>query len=165
MKSQLNLFSEMPPPADKPLKFAPAHRPIWTENKAKLIERYLFYFVLITKHGAYIDGFAGPQYSRRKDAWAAKMVLESKPPFLRDFWLCELNPESIQALQELKDAQPPIRNRTIEIVPGDFNANVAGLLKTSAIGDSVATFCLLDQRTFECEWQTLVTLSQHRSEY
>ena len=34
---------------------------IWTENKAKLIERYLYYFVLITKHGTYIDGFAGPQ--------------------------------------------------------------------------------------------------------
>jgi hypothetical protein len=60
VKGQLNLFDGLPPPADKPLKFKPAERAIWTENKAKLIERYLFYFVLITKHGAYIDGFAGP---------------------------------------------------------------------------------------------------------
>jgi hypothetical protein len=79
MKGQLNLFSEMPPPAEKPLKFAPAHRPIWTENKAKLIERYLFYFVLITKHGAYIDGFAAPQDSTNPDAWSAKLVLGSVP--------------------------------------------------------------------------------------
>lgn len=165
MKGQLNLFDDLPPPANKPLKFKPAERAIWTENKAKLIERYLFYFVLITKHGAYIDGFAGPQYSRRKDAWAAKMVLESKPPFLRNFWLCELNPKSIEMLKALRDAQPPIKNRSIKVVEGDFNANVADLLKTSGIDDSVATFCLLDQRTFECEWNTLVTLSKHRSDY
>jgi three-Cys-motif partner protein len=165
VKGQLNLFSELPPAADKPIKFAPAQRAIWTENKAKLIERYLFYFVLITKHGAYIDGFSGPQYSKRKDAWAAKMVLESKPPFLRNFWLCEQNEKSLDALEQLKAAQPSIRNRTIKIVPGDFNANVAGLLATSGIADKTATFCLLDQRTFECEWQTLVTLSKHRSDY
>src|ERR1700730_4253148 len=83
MKGQLNLFSEMPPPAEKPLKFAPAHRPIWTENKAKLIERYLFYFVLITKHGAYIDGFAAPQDSTNPDAWSAKLVLALQLRFLK----------------------------------------------------------------------------------
>jgi hypothetical protein len=51
MKGQLNLFADLPPPStDKPMLFKPAQRPIWTENKAKLIERYLFYFVLVTKH-------------------------------------------------------------------------------------------------------------------
>ena len=68
-------------------------------------------------------------------------------------------------LQALKDAQPKIRNRTIEIVPGDFNANVAGILARSGIDDKTATFCLLDQHTFECEWRTLVTLSKHRADY
>jgi three-Cys-motif partner protein len=106
-----------------------------------------------------------PQYSRRKDAWAAKMVLESKPPLLRNFWLCDLEPKSVEILRVLKDAQPSIKSRTVEIVPGNFNANVADLLRTSGIDDSVATFCLLDQRTFECEWQTLVTLSKHRTGY
>ena len=165
VKGQLKLFDDLPPPADKPIRFAPAQRAIWTENKAKLIERYLFYFVLITKHGAYIDGFAGPQYSRRKDAWAAKMVLESKPPFLRNFWLCELDQKSLDALEKLKSAQPKIRHRTIEVVPGDFNANVQNLLSSSGIDDRTATFCLLDQRTFECDWQTLVALSKHRADY
>jgi three-Cys-motif partner protein len=165
MKDQLNLFTELPPPADKPIQFKPAERPIWTENKAKLIERYLFYFVLITKHGAYIDGFAGPQYYGKEDAWAAKQVLESKPAFLRNFWLCEIDPKGIAKLEALKAAQPKIRNRTIEIVPGDFNANISGLLASSNIDDKTATFCLLDQRAFECEWQTLVTLSRHRADY
>jgi three-Cys-motif partner protein len=165
MPEQFNLFNDLPPPAERQMKFAPAQRPIWTENKARLIERYLFYFVLITKHGAYIDGFAGPQYRDKGEAWAARLVLESKPPFLRKFWLCELNPKSVEALNALVAEQPKIRGRSIEVVPGDFNRNVAALLSSSGIGDSVATFCLLDQRTFECEWQTLVTLSQHRHDY
>jgi three-Cys-motif partner protein len=165
MKGQLNLFADLPPPVDKPIQFKPAERPIWTENKAKLIERYLFYFVLITKHGAYIDGFAGPQYDGKEDAWAAKLVLESKPAFLRNFWLCDIDPKGIAKLEALKASQPKIRNRTIEIVPGDFNAKVSGLLAASKIDDNTATFCLLDQRAFECEWQTLVKLSQHRADY
>jgi three-Cys-motif partner protein len=132
---------------------------------AKLIERYLYYFVLVTKHGAYIDGFAGPQYEGKDDAWAAKLVLESKPAFLRNFCLCEITKKGIVQLEALKAAQPKIKGRTIEIVPGDFNRNVTGLLASSGIADKTATFCLLDQRTFECEWQTLVTLSQHRSDY
>jgi three-Cys-motif partner protein len=165
MRGQLNLFADLPPPADKPIQFKPAERPIWTENKAKLIERYLFYFVLITKHGAYIDGFAGPQYDGKDDAWAAKLVLESKPAFLRNFWLCEIDPKGITKLEALKAAQPKVKNRTIEIVPGDFNAKVSGLLAASNIDDNTATFCLLDQRAFECEWQTLVTLSRHRADY
>jgi three-Cys-motif partner protein len=165
MKGQLNLFADLPPASDKPMLFRPAQRPIWTENKAKLIERYLYYFVLVTKHGAYIDGFAGPQYEGKDDAWAAKLVLESKPAFLRNFWLCEIRKKEIAQLEALEAAQPKIKGRTIQIVPGDFNRNVAGLLASSGIADKTATFCLLDQRTFECEWQTLVTLSRHRSDY
>jgi three-Cys-motif partner protein len=165
MKDQLNLFAELPRPTDKPLKFKPAERPIWTENKARLIERYLFYFVLVTKHGAYIDGFAGPQYDGKDDAWAAKLVLESRPALLRNFWLCEADDKKVAKLKALEDALPKIRNRTIEIVPGDFNANVAGILARSGIDDKTATFCLLDQHTFECEWRTLVTLSKHRADY
>src|SRR4051812_42826127 len=161
MNKQGVLFGDLPP-TDRPLRFRSPDRPIWTENKAKLIERYLFYFVLITKHGAYIDGFAAPQNSANLDAWSAKLVLESKPALLRQFWLCELDPERVKRLHELKADQPVNKRRTIEVVPGDFNANVAGLLKTSKIDEAIATFCLLDQRTFECEWQTLVTLSRHK---
>jgi hypothetical protein len=95
-----NLFDNLPLPGKKPLRFKPARHPIWTENKAKLIERYLYYFVLITKHGVYIDGFAGPQ-SDKPDSWAAKLVLESKQTFLRRFLLCELSPIGVEKLKEL----------------------------------------------------------------
>src|ERR1700674_493252 len=119
MKGQLNLFANLPPAAEKPLKFKPAERPIWTENKAKLIERYLFYFVLITKHGAYIDGFAAPQDATNSGAWAAKLVLESKPALLREFWLCELDPERVKLLEGLKADQPANNRRKIHVVSGD----------------------------------------------
>lgn len=61
--------------------------PIWTENKAKLIERYLYYFVLVTKHGTYIDGFAGPQEPDKPEMWAAKLVMESRPRWFHNFYL------------------------------------------------------------------------------
>ncbi len=34
---------------------------VWTENKAKLIARYLRSFTYVTKHGTYLDAFAGAQ--------------------------------------------------------------------------------------------------------
>lgn len=127
-----------------------------------MIERYLYYFVMITKHGAYIDGFAGPQYPDKVHAWAAKLVLESRPPFLRKFWLCEQSEEKLPALHELA-AVSKQKNRTIKVVPGDFNVHVAEILASGAITDRMATFCLLDQHTFECEWRTLRALAAHKS--
>jgi hypothetical protein len=60
----------------KPLRF-----PLWTQNKARLIQEYLRLFEFITRHGTYIDGFAGPQASADADMWAAKLVLKTEPNF------------------------------------------------------------------------------------
>lgn len=54
-------------------------QPVWSENKADLIARYLRFFVYITHHGTYLDAFAGPQTDRSEQAWTAQMVLESEP--------------------------------------------------------------------------------------
>jgi len=159
---QGNLFADLPPPTGKPIKFTPAVRPLWTENKAKLIERYLFYFVLVTKHGAYIDGFAGPQNLKNQNSWAAKLVLESKPALLREFWLCELTDKGVLALENMKASLPKLRGRSIEVVPGDFNATVHEVLRKCKITDKTASFCLLDQRTFECHWRTVETLAKFK---
>jgi hypothetical protein len=104
--SQWELFSDLPPPSGKPLKFKPQQRPLWTENKAKFIERYLFYFVLVTKHGCYIDGFSAPQDADNPQSWACKLVLESKPQLLREFWLCDLSSKGCAALREMVKAVP-----------------------------------------------------------
>src|SRR5918999_436676 len=84
--------------------------PVWTENKAKLIERYLYYFVLVTKHGTYIDGFAGPQEVDRPDMWSAKLVQQER------------------------------------------------------FSKKEAAFCLLDQRTFQCRWDTVEDLARYKTE-
>ena len=59
-----------------------------------MIATYLRLFVYVTRHGAYIDGFAGPQQPSMLDLWTAKLVLESqpKPPKrrLNQLFLCEL---------------------------------------------------------------------------
>lgn len=144
------------------------HR-IWTDNKARLVERYLNYFLYITRHGTYIDGFAGPQYPDQPDSWAARAVVELRPRWLRHFYLCERDPDGVAQLEAMVAAQPP-RDvdkkepvRSIEILPGDFNRRVGDVLNSGVIGPKEATFCLLDQRTFECEWQTVVRLAEHKT--
>jgi three-Cys-motif partner protein len=155
-------------PTKTKLKLKNLKRPIWTENKAKLIQRYLYYFVLVTKHGAYIDAFAGPQRIHRPDAWAAKLVLEGQPKtfYLRHYYLIELDRKKIPLLETLKQehalASPKSRIQ-IDIREGDCNSIIPELLVTRPISDREATFCLLDQRTFECHWATLQTLAGYKT--
>ncbi len=160
---QAELPLELPEgPAPEP-EIPPLREPIWTENKAKLIERYLFYFVLITKHGTYIDGFAGPQELDKPHMWAAKLVLETEPRWFRNFYFFDNDQRQIEYLKKLKDSQPPDAKRKIDVIEGDFNAQVVSLLDTRSIKESEACFCLLDQRTFECQWSTLVRLARYKS--
>src|SRR5260370_2260393 len=136
--------------------------PIWTENKAHFIRDYLRYFVQITNHGTYIDGFAGPQSFEHLDAWTASLVLQSEPRWLRQFFLCELSRLGIRALRSLVESQKEARDkkgrpvvRNIEVVPGDFNFTVDQILSSGKITQREATFCLLDKRMFECNWRTV----------
>jgi three-Cys-motif partner protein len=137
----------------------PLQEPIWTENKAKLIERYLYFFVMITKHGTYIDGFAGPQKVGKPAMWAAKAVLETEPKWIRHFYLFDRDKKQVERLRRL---QARHRNRDVEVHRGDFNVMVKALLESGKIRQKEATFCLLDQRTFECHWSTLEELAKYK---
>lgn len=159
---QAELF-KLPPdePRAREIFFQALQSPIWTENKARLIERYLFYFVLVTKHGTYIDGFAGPQSPDLPDTWSAKLVLESEPKWFRDFFLCETNPRKLEMLERLSADHT---DRSVRVIPGDFNHHCDSILADSACGEKVATFCLLDQHTFECHWDTVKKIAGHKSD-
>lgn len=137
---------------------------VWTENKARFIQRYTSYFVKVTKHGTYIDGFAGPQNPEKPESWSANLVIESQPgpesPRLRHFHLFEIESEKVKMLEQLKESRPDLDIQTYE---GDFNIEVDRILKDAIIGPTEATFCLLDQRTFECSWQTLEKLAGFKS--
>lgn len=143
---------------------------VWTSNKARLIERYLFYFLKVTKRGTYIDGFAGPHEPEVPDSWAAKRVIEGQPPVksnrlqLRHFHLCDRSRDQWPRLKELKASNP---DRHIELYFGDFNKKVDTILTPDQVRPKEATFCLLDQWSFECHWETVKNIAsyQHPREY
>lgn len=139
--------------------------PLWTQNKARLIAEYLRLFVFITKHGAYIDGFAAPQDDKHLETWAAKLVLEMEPKFLRDFWLCDISAKGVKMLEDLRVTHDGTGKpkRQVQVLRGDFNTRVAEILASGRITEKTATFALLDQRTFECEWRTVETRSRHKT--
>lgn len=138
------------------------HCPLWTENKARLIQEYIKLFTFVTKHGAYIDGFAAPQERAHAAKCSAKLVLENQPQWIRDFWLCDLDPKGVALLEAIR-AEHSTRKNRIQVVYGDFNATVAGILDSGRITDKTATFALLDQRTFECDWATVQRLAAHKT--
>jgi three-Cys-motif partner protein len=130
--------------------------PLWTSNKALLIAEYLRLFVNVTRHGNYIDGFAGPQNASRT-GWAAELVLGVQ--LLQNFYLCDLLKKQVRALRQLKAAHP---DRNILIYDDDFNVKVDEILQPAVLKQTQAAFCLIDQRTFECKWQTLVKLAGYK---
>lgn len=162
MATQPVLFPDLPVQIAPGGKVRAITNPVWTENKAKLIARYLRYFVYITKHGAYIDGFAAPKAPDVPDSWAAELVLRSEPKRLREFFLCELKTGRIGPLIELKSSQPSSPKRHIDVLPGDFNQTVHKILCNGHITDKKATFCLIDQFTCQCHWSTLEALASHK---
>lgn len=158
---------ELGAPSRAPASVGRVGHPIWTENKAKLIERYLVYFVYVTRHGAYIDCFAGPQEPDKPDTWSARLVLQSEPRWLRNFYLYESNKDKVELLRQMSAAQPPKTKkepkRNVTIEKGDCNVLVPQLLRDGLIGQKEATFCLLDQHTFECHWKTLEELARYKT--
>ena len=164
-KDQIEMFdlSEIPKSPNHRLEFPGLKLPLWTQQKAKLISRYLHYFVLITKHGVYIDGFAGPQDSDQPDRWAAKLVLESEPRWMRSFFLCDKDGTQSEALEKLRESQPETKDRTINVACADFNTHVDEVLTPDNISEKTAAFCVLDQRTFECDWATVRKIACYKS--
>lgn len=160
--TQGELFENLPKhPAAEQL-FGQLRVPVWTANKARLIANYLRYFVFITKHGAYIDGFAGPKKIDLANSWAAELVINSEPKFLREFFLCDLKSQKIDSLKRLVASQPAKPPRKFEIFEGDFNNAVTAILSSGHIKESTATFCLIDQFTAQCHWATLEALARHK---
>ena len=152
----------MLPAVPRAPSFAPIRNAIWTHQKARLIGNYVRLFTMITKHGAYIDGFAGPQAPGQADSWSAELCLGNQPPWLRQFYLCDANATQVGRLNALKAKQPFLKTRSIEIFHGDFNRVVDRLVASDTIGQNTATFALLDQRTFECDWETVAKLARYK---
>lgn len=135
--------------------------PLWTENKARLIQEYIKLFTFITKHGAYIDGFAAPQRRNHPENCSARLILENEPQWIKKLWLCDIDQNGIDHLEKLKSHFID-KVKLLEVLKGDFNVTVDEILRSGNITEKTATFALLDQRTFECDWATVKKLAQFK---
>ncbi len=162
MEDQRNLFDLSALPTRQKAKlYKNLQTRVWTTTKAQFIARYLCYFVYITKHGTYLDAFAGPQDPKKPDSWAANLVLKNRPPWLRHFVLFETNRNGVKRLEQLKDTDG--KKRDVQIRPGNANVELPAFLLANPIKATEATFCLLDQRTFECDWATVKAVAKHKT--
>lgn len=139
---------------------------IWTHRKALLIQTYLQLFAFITKRGTYIDAFAGPQDEKGESkTWAAKRVWERNPGArcrrIDKFELFELSPRSHRFLKQMI-AATPADGRKVSIVRGDCNLKLPARLATNPVRGPA--FCLLDQRSDECDWATVKAIASHKSD-
>lgn len=159
-----SLFTEREIPVlEKPEEtdFKSLRHPLWTANKAKLIQEYIRLFTFVTKHGTYIDGFAAPQERHLPELCSANLVLQARPAWMREFWLCDRDPKGVALLEEIKTAQT-LPKRRIEVLPGDFNERIYDILGAGTIKPRTAAFALLDQRSFQCDWATVRTIAGHK---
>ncbi len=94
-------------------------------------------------------------------------MLEGQPRtfYLRHYYLIELDQSKIALLDALRDKHQQSssdRRVQIQVLQGDCNIIIPELLARRPISDHEATFCLLDQRTFECHWSTVETLARYK---
>lgn len=154
-----NLFDLAATAVPEPITVKRTDQRLWTAHKAMLIEGYLVLFVKVAKHGTYLDLFAAPQNAEDAESWAARRVLQAQSlditkPRLRHFHLCDINPDGAKALEGLAKERSDL---DVSVYEGDANELVHSI--TSGIRPTEATFCLLDQRTFECDWATVRALA------
>jgi three-Cys-motif partner protein len=149
-----------------PRTYKPVTQKIWTKNKSLLVSAYLKQFVYVTWRGTYIDGFSGPQYPDEPDYWCARQVLETQKRFaekkygLGNYFLVEKNPLKVLALEELQSTHLKAFKK-IELMKGDVNVLIDDILAAPELQLKEPAFCLLDQHSTECHWNTVLKLANH----
>ena len=162
MTNQVEMFGDGPSKKLTKLKLAEGGAPLWTAEKASLIDEYIHRFLLVTKHGVYLDLFAGPQRAGDLESWSVRRVLVRRTegsPSIRHYAVCDEDPTQVERLRELGGGRSSFR-----VYAGDVNEQIHAMLKEAPIGPKTACFCLIDQRTFECHWATVEAVARHKRE-
>ena len=128
----LPLFPDLPKVEGKrSRKYKRLHQLIWSDHKARFIQHYPPVFRSNNKARRVHRWVRRSTTLSKLDAWTASLVLASEPEWLRNFYLCELAPDSVKCLRDLITAQPvPMSKsghklpRKIQVVPGDFNKTI-----------------------------------------
>ena len=162
MTSQAEMFGDRPSGKPTRLTLAAGGVPLWTAEKASLIDEYIHRFLLVTRHGVYLDLFAGPQRVDDTESWSVRRVLERRTagnPLISHYAVCDENPTQVERLRELGG-----RHDSFHVYAGDVNERIHTMLREAPIGPKTACFCLIDQRTFECHWATVEAVARHKRE-
>ena len=161
MATQSDLFDLGPPrPRRSPQKpLSEIGAPLWTADKSRLIDEYIHHFLLVTKHGIYLDLFAGPQRPNDPENWSVRRVLRRRTagPAIRHYAVCDKNPRQVRRLQDLGRS-----HSSFHVYEGDANERVHAMLREAPITPKTACFCLIDQRTFQCHWATVRAVAQRK---
>ncbi len=162
---QYDFFAGLGDPKGAKRVKTPYEGHVWTRNKALLIQRYLEKFIRVTKSSYYIDAFAGYQREESKEqTWAAKLVLDIEPKFLKRFYLFEQDPGKIAALEELRAQHDTgwrlLSSRKVEVFEGDCNVEIPRYFDMHPLNKRYPVFCLLDQHTRQCTWELVRYLSR-----
>lgn len=165
--SDHDLFGEVPhePQPSKRRAVVAGVPALWTAQKSTLISEYLHRFLILAKSGVYIDLFAGPQGEKYVKDWTIKKVMErrTKGPNFKYFAACDLQLKQVAQLHKLKEEKrsQPFK---FQIYHGDANLCVDKMLQDAPISEKIPCFCLIDQRTLECNWDTVQTVSTFKKE-
>ena len=126
-----------------------------------MIEEYIHLFLVVTRHGVYLDLFAGPQHPTDRENWSVRRVLHKRTegPAIRHYSVCDKNPRQIRRLQDLGR-----EHHSFRVYEGDANQQVHAMLRDAPITPKTACFCLVDQRTFQCHWATVEAVAQRKRE-
>ncbi len=98
-----------------------------------------------------------------KHAWSAKLVLELQPQWLRNFFLCERNARSHDSLRTFVATHNRPPNHSVRVFFGDFNVEIDQILIDGRLKPTEAAFALLDQRMFECQWETVRKIANKKT--
>ncbi len=165
MATQTALFEDLSPDKPRSRKQTPPNEisaPLWTADKAALIDEYIHHFLLVTRHGVYLDLFAGPQRAEDTENWSVRRVLERRThgnPAIGHYAVCDQDPQQAQRLRDLGK-----KHEAFHVYEGDANDCIHKMLKDAPINPKKACFCLIDQRTFECHWSTVQAIARHKRE-
>ena len=135
MATQTELFSDLRP-AGRPrphVRQPPVgiEAPLWTIDKSRLIDEYIHHFLLVTKHGVYLDLFAGPQHATDAENWSVRRVLERRTegnPSIRHYAVCDIKRKQADRLRNLGRNHPSFR-----VYEGDANERVHEMLEGAPI--------------------------------
>ena len=123
MTNQVEMFGDGPSKKLTKLKLAEGGAPLWTAEKASLIDEYIHRFLLVTKHGVYLDLFAGPQRADDLESWSVRRVLVRRTegsPSVRHYAVCDEDPAQVERLREfgiiMTNAWPEQSSETVQAI-------------------------------------------------